>query len=131
MCTATTTPGTTCNKALRDVSLLLGGDPDLPKCFKRQCSSDDTTVKCNCQFSSGCGKNVRTIGGNIITIGPGGSECPNGKLGSYAETAFHETLHSGCGLGAAEPDNPDRSNQYAAVFRHLEKKCYGWKAPGL
>jgi RHS repeat-associated protein len=126
MCKATV-EGTPCGNALKDASLLLfGNEYKLSKCFKSQCSGTQTTVRCDCNFSKACGQNVKTVGGNLITIGPGGSECPNGKLGSFEETAFHETMHSNCGLEAVEPDT---ENSYGKMFKYLEKKCYGWKSP--
>lgn len=122
-----TTNGTQCGNALKGVSLVLfGSDNKLSNCFKSQCSGTQTTVKCDCDFSKGCAQNVKSVGENIITMGPGGPGCPNGKLGSFEETAFHETLHSSCALGAAEPDTP---SVYGKMFKYLEKKCYGWTTP--
>jgi RHS repeat-associated protein len=127
LCTWGFKPGTKCERALRTVNLVRGGTSGgLIGCLQDACKGP-LPVHCNpCQDA--CGVTQKGMVDTITIGGAGNPSCPRNSGFPIEATLFHETLHV-CAFPYTEPDSGGLHARDAALFRYLERECYGWPAP--
>ncbi|MEO8190352.1 MAG: RHS repeat-associated core domain-containing protein [Acidobacteriota bacterium] len=136
LCGSRTAPGSPCDRALRNISSAMTGDPNtIPGCYKRMCQGRTVGIDCDPKCPS-CARSAAAEG---IVLGPGNPGCPNqppnpvnnfqgggsGQPIGIGETIFHETFH-----WCATWTEPSASDPVASYFRYAEAACYGWRDTG-